>query len=269
MVNIVTLPLGAYQTNCYIVSGEGSDRCIVIDPGYESGEILKQTQGKTVAAILLTHGHFDHVGGVSDLAAKTGCRVYICPEDLSMPPQMTNGPIFYTDTYGEGDVLTLADISLKILHTPGHTPGSVCILAEDVLFTGDTLFQDSCGRTDLPGGNWATITQCLGRLAALEGNFWVFPGHGGSTTLDAYAFENCSVKNLECTFSYCLSDAYTVDMPRKFVSVFFNHAQWIDKVQACVDLGNTFEGVSYYDWSDNNAEYTPADFRSWNGEVAA
>ncbi len=183
MIHIITLPLGAYQTNCYIVSKEDSDRCIVIDPGYESGEILRQTQGKTVAAILLTHGHFDHVGGVGYLAAETGCPVYICPEDLSMPPQMTNGPIFYTNTYKEGDVLNLADISLKILHTPGHTPGCVCILAEDALFSGDTLFQGSCGRTDLPGGDWATIQKSLHRLASLARDYKVYPGHGPSTTL--------------------------------------------------------------------------------------
>ncbi len=98
-------------------------------------------------------------------------------------------------------------------------------------------------------------------------NMAAFVGYG-SVTLDEYAFENCSVKNLECTFSYCLSDSYTVDMPRKFVSVFFNHAQWVDKVQACIDMGNTFDGVSYYDWTDDNAEYTPADFVSWSEEEA-
>ncbi len=98
-------------------------------------------------------------------------------------------------------------------------------------------------------------------------NMAAFVGYG-SVTLDEYAFEECSVKNLECTFSYCLADAYTVDMPRKFVSVFFNHAQWIDKVEACVEMGNTFEGVSYYDYSDGNAEYTPSDFISWSEEEA-
>ena len=94
-----------------------------------------------------------------------------------------------------------------------------------------------------------------------------FVGYG-SVTLDEFAFEECSVKNAEFTFSYCMSDAYTVDMPRKFVSVFFNHAQWVDKVQATVDMGNTYEGVSYYDYTDNNAEYTPADFTSWSEEEA-
>ena len=183
MIQVITLPLGAYQTNCYIVSSEGADSCIVIDPGYESEEILKAAQGKTVAAILLTHGHFDHVGGVGALAAETDCPVYLCPEDLSMPPQLTNGPLFYTNTYTEGDVLTLAGLTLQILHTPGHTPGSVCIAVEDSLFTGDTLFQDSCGRTDLPGGDWATIRRSLQRLRQLTTDYTVYPGHGEPTTL--------------------------------------------------------------------------------------
>ena len=98
-------------------------------------------------------------------------------------------------------------------------------------------------------------------------NMAAFVGYGAAM-LDEYAFEDCTVKNLECTFSYCQSDSYTVDMPRKFVSVFFNHAQWIDKVEACIEMGNTFEGVSYYDWTDDNAEYTPADFASWSEEEA-
>ena len=184
MVNVVTLPLGAYQTNCYIVSNAGENTCIVIDPGYESEELRNALEGKSVAAVLLTHGHFDHVGGVRQLAEETDCRVYICPEDLSMPPQLTNGKILYTHTYGEGDVLHLADLSLEIFHTPGHTPGSVCIAVEDALFTGDTLFQDSCGRTDLPGGDWATIKNSLYRLSTLEKNYRVFPGHGPSTTIN-------------------------------------------------------------------------------------
>ena len=185
MLKVHALALGAYQTNCYIIHDEASKRCCIIDPGYDADFILEKLDalGLTPDAILLTHGHFDHVGAVKELAAETQCDVYIHPEDLSMPPMMTAGPLYYTKTYAEGSQLKLAGLEITVLHTPGHTPGSVCLLAETAIFSGDTLFQGSCGRTDLPGGDWATIVKSLKRLAALEGNFWVFPGHGPSTTL--------------------------------------------------------------------------------------
>lgn len=184
-MNICTMPLGAYQTNCYLVWGEESQNCIVIDPGYEPGKVLAQAEklGKQIQAILLTHGHFDHVGGVKQLAADTDCRVYLCPEDLSMPPQMTAGPLYYTHTYTEGDTLELAGLKISVLHTPGHTPGCVCLIADDALFSGDTLFEGSCGRTDLPGGDWAQLLRSLGRLRDMHTDYRVFPGHGPATTL--------------------------------------------------------------------------------------
>ena len=185
MLNTHTLPLGAYQTNCYIIHDDSSKTCCVIDPGYEPDTILDKLEdlGLTLEAILLTHGHFDYVGAVKDLAAETGCKVYLCPEDLSMPPMFTAGKLHYTHTYGEGDTLNLAGLTIQVIHTPGHTPGSVCLLTENTMFSGDTLFAGSCGRTDLPGGNWKTIQESLRRLAQLEGNYWVHPGHGQSTTL--------------------------------------------------------------------------------------
>ena len=188
MINIRTLPLGAYQTNCYLVWGEDSPSCVVIDPGYEPDTILDAVEqlGKTISAILLTHGHFDHVGAVKDLVAETGCSVYLCPEDCSMPPQMTAGSLYYTNSYTEGDFVEASGLSFKVLHTPGHTPGSVCLMCENVIFSGDTLFWGSCGRTDLPGGDWATILASLRRLANLTGDYDVYPGHGNATTL---AFE--------------------------------------------------------------------------------
>ena len=185
MINIRTLPLGAYQTNCYLVWDEDSQTCVVIDPGYNPEIVLAEAKrlDKEIAAILLTHGHFDHVGGVKELAAETDCKVYLCPEDLAMPPQMTAGPLCYTDTYGEGDFVEVAGLSFKVLHTPGHTPGSVCLMCENVIFSGDTLFWGSCGRTDLPGGSWATIQKSLKRLAGLSGDYDVYPGHGDATKL--------------------------------------------------------------------------------------
>ena len=185
MLKIHTLPLGAYQTNCYIIHEEASTSCCIIDPGYTPEVVLDKLEdlGLTAQAILLTHGHFDHVGGVRELAAETGCPVYLHEAELSMPPQMTAGPLFYTNTYGEGDFVEAAGLSFKVLHTPGHTPGSVCLLCENAMFSGDTLFWGSCGRTDLPGGSWATIRKSLLRLADLSGDYDVYPGHGDATTL--------------------------------------------------------------------------------------
>ena len=185
MLKVHALALGAYQTNCYIIHDENSKSCCVIDPGYEPDKILGKLDSLdlTLEAILLTHGHFDHVGAVKELAAETGCTVYLHPDDLALPPMMTAGALYYTNTYVEGTSLNLAGLDITVLHTPGHTPGSVCLLTETTILSGDTLFAGSCGRTDLPGGNWATITKSLKRLAALEGNFWILPGHGPSTTL--------------------------------------------------------------------------------------
>ena len=185
MLKTYVLPLGDYQTNCYIIHDEASKTCCIIDPGYTPGLVLDKVDslGLTVEAILLTHGHFDHVGGVKEIAAETGCKVYLHEADLSMPPMMTAGKLHYTHTYSDGDQLNLAGLTISVIHTPGHTPGSVCLLVENSMFSGDTLFAGSCGRTDLPGGDWATITKSLRRLASFETNYWVYSGHGSSTTL--------------------------------------------------------------------------------------
>ena len=186
MLQMKVMPLGAYQTNCYLVWDSESHSCVVIDPGYDAQSVLLAAKqlGKTIEAILLTHGHFDHVGAVRQLAADTDCKVYLCEPDLAMPPQLTAGKLFCTDLYGEADTIAAAGLTFRVLHTPGHTPGSVCLLTEDHLFSGDTLFAGSCGRTDLPGGDWQTIRSSLSRLAALTENLQIYPGHGESTTLD-------------------------------------------------------------------------------------
>lgn len=186
MLKIHGLPLGSYMTNCYIIHKPDSRRCCVIDPGYQANDILKllAANGLELDAILLTHGHFDHVGAVKDLAAETDCDVYISREDLSLPPMITNGTLYYTHTYPAEGTLNLAGLTIRVIPTPGHTPGSVCLMVEDALFSGDTLFAGSCGRTDLPGGSWAGIAASLRKLGHLPGDYQVFPGHGGQTSLD-------------------------------------------------------------------------------------
>ena len=185
-MEITVLTLGGYMTHCYILRQEASSKCLIIDPGYEAGRILSVLQQKQLEpeAILLTHGHFDHVGAVQDLAAETDCDVYISEADLSLPLMITNGKLYYTHTYPASGTLNLAGLTIRVLPTPGHTPGSVCLLVGDTLFAGDTLFQGSCGRTDLPGGSWEQIAASLKTLAALPGDYRVLPGHGGETTLD-------------------------------------------------------------------------------------
>lgn len=186
MLKIDALALGDYQTNCYIIREAASETCCIIDPGYEPERVLSYVNslGLSVEAILLTHGHFDHVGGVSLLAAETDCDVYIHPQELSLPPMLTAGPIYHTHTYEEGDRLQLAGLTLDVVHTPGHTPGSVCLLTDTAMFAGDTLFAGSCGRTDLPGGNPRQMQDSLLRLSRLDGSYRVYPGHGGFTDLD-------------------------------------------------------------------------------------
>ena len=180
------LTLGDYQTNCYLCWDEATMRCAVIDPGYAPETILRalQSLGLTAAMILLTHAHFDHVGAVKPLAAACRVPVYLCEKDASLPEPLTAGPLLYTDTYAEGDEITLDALRFRILETPGHTPGSVCLRCGELLFTGDTLFAGSCGRTDFPGGSWEQMTDSLQKLAALPGDFTVLPGHGPASTLD-------------------------------------------------------------------------------------
>ena len=178
--------LGDYQTNCYAIRHHENTRsCCIIDPGYRPDLLLRYLEQEhlTLEAILLTHGHFDHVGAVKELVAETGCKVYIHTAESTMPPMMTAGTLYFTDTYDEGDTLHLAGLDIFVIHTPGHTPGSVCLLCGNVMFSGDTLFAGGCGRTDLPGGDWATIHESLRRIASMEADFRVFPGHGESTTL--------------------------------------------------------------------------------------
>ena len=186
MIHIHCLPLGLYQTNTYIVSKDDCKRCIVIDPGYDGDTILNRVAllGLEIEAILLTHGHFDHVGAVRHIAADSDCLVYIHENERTLPAAMTDGPLYYTHLYPAEGKLHLADMDILVLPTPGHTPGSVCLLTGDVMFSGDTLFAGSMGRCDFPGSSIFDMRKSLKKLCNLAGDYRVFPGHAESTTLE-------------------------------------------------------------------------------------
>ena len=186
-MQITMFQLGQLGANCYIVADEQAKSCAVVDPGGQGKELAQwlQQQGLTPKFVFLTHGHFDHVGGVKQLVeACPGLPVYLHPNDTKLTPDLCQG-LWWSDFYEDGDTLQMDGIAFRVYHTPGHTPGSVCLKIENHLFSGDTLFAGSCGRTDLPGGNWATILKSLKRLAGIEANLWVYPGHGESTNLTA------------------------------------------------------------------------------------
>lgn len=188
-MNIKTIPVGQLETNCYVVVNEETLACVVIDPGDESNTIMDYIESNRLKceAILLTHGHFDHVGAVNEILEQTGCALYINPRDegyevgkSGVKFKMPEGGKYYDD----GDVIVEAGLEFKVLATPGHTPGSVCLICGDALFTGDTLFRGSCGRTDLPGGSMREEMRSLKRICRLEGDFDVYPGHMDSSTLE-------------------------------------------------------------------------------------
>ncbi len=178
-------------TNCYFLGDENSGKAAVIDPGDGDERTLGTIGhfltdgGYTLTHIFLTHGHFDHVGGVSALRqAFPEAVVYLHPGDAGgtdgLLPTAALGKL---TLWRDGDVIPLGTLQVEVLHTPGHTKGSVCLKCRDALFTGDTLFAGSCGRTDFPGGDYGEMMASLRRLGQLEGDYAVYPGHEGLTTL--------------------------------------------------------------------------------------
>ena len=186
---IKCLPVGHLMTNCYIVTDETTLECAVIDPGDESNTILYYLEDNhlTCRAILLTHGHYDHTGAVYAVHEETGAPVYMNALDAGTavafdsytftPPE---GTIFYK----EGDEVKVGNLTFRVMETPGHTPGGVTLICGDALFTGDTLFAGSCGRTDLAGGSYDEIMASLKKLGELPGDYHVCPGHDLTSTLE-------------------------------------------------------------------------------------
>lgn len=185
---IKTIPVGQLETNCYVVTDEQSLLCAVIDPGDESNTILDYLESNRLQcrAVLLTHGHYDHVGAVDAVAQETGAAVYMNERDDARNARDAHLPYSlreYGKSYDEGDVVEVGALRFRVLATPGHTPGGVTLLCGDALFTGDTLFKGSCGRTDLPGGDMEQELASLRRLCSLPGDYEVYPGHMDASTL--------------------------------------------------------------------------------------
>lgn len=195
--------LGEFQTNCYIVASEKGN-AVVIDAGDEPQrieEVLRE-QNLTLKLLLLTHGHFDHILAVKALQKKYQVPVAVCKEDAFMleePKSVYTG--YYMPVvdalcidadkkFQDGDVLTVDELQFRVIATPGHTPGSCVFACEDILFTGDTLFQGSIGRTDLYGGDHALLIRSLQKLKELPGEYRILSGHGEQTTLSREKLEN-------------------------------------------------------------------------------
>ena len=191
------MQVGPIGTNCYLIENETTHTAVVVDPGGNGGHILSvaQADGVTIQAILLTHAHYDHTGGVAELReALPGLPVYLHPDDAARLGSQIFPDISPVTPCVDGQDIQAAGLTFHVLHTPGHTPGSVTFRVENVLLTGDTLFQGSMGRTDLPGGSYAQIMDSLAKLGKLEGDLQVLPGHMDLSTLDRERATNYYMK---------------------------------------------------------------------------
>ncbi len=193
---------GALENNMYILKRKGNTNVVVIDPS-DATQILNllNDTGEKVEMILLTHGHFDHIRGVDELRKVTKAPVAVMEQDAEMlvnpienisnivwPEIIQTSPA--DQLLQDGQVLHVADMDIQVLHTPGHSPGSVCFLCEDIMISGDTLFRHTVGRTDLLKGSQEDMIKSFRKIFALDQPYRVFPGHGAFTTLDEERKEN-------------------------------------------------------------------------------
>ncbi len=200
-LDVARLELGLIGTNCYLVRNTGAPEAVVVDPGGDAAEIRLELarRGARCAAILITHGHWDHLGGVADLAEGSEAPVHMAEDERFLleeineyvPPGIRLRP-YTPDVLLRGDeMLELAGISFETLRVPGHSPAHLAFAAEGSLFSGDVLFAGSVGRTDLPGGDWETLVESIRALLdRFPPDTVVYPGHGPETTLGAELARN-------------------------------------------------------------------------------
>lgn len=192
MMDIRTVVGGPLEVNTYVVGPEGGDCCVVIDPGAQESEVLEEVGARRVCAVLLTHAHFDHMLHAQPWLDR-GAKLYVHRLDA---PALSDVRLNLSTIIGEqlalpqadvlleeGSVVEEAGLTLRVLHTPGHTPGGVCYMADGVMFCGDTMFYRSYGRVDLPGGDMAQMMASLNRLKQLDPATIVYPGHGMKTKI--------------------------------------------------------------------------------------
>ena len=182
------------SNNCYLIIDEKTNRSALIDCSVYNDDMKALIGDTKLEYVLLTHGHYDHTGGVKAVKEAYGAEIVISKEDekqLSSAVQSLAAlsvemfeKMSADITVGDGDIIELGEIRINVIATPGHTKGGVCYLAENSLFTGDTLFRGSCGRTDFPGGSGQEMLESLRKLRDLEGDYNVYPGHEDVTTLD-------------------------------------------------------------------------------------
>ena len=188
---------GQLENNIYLVIDEKTKKAVLIDASALIPEITEAVKayGADVEYILLTHGHFDHIMGLTELKKALNAKAVICHDDLIISDNINeftrlfgglseSVPPVYEKFVKDGDIVTVGDMQIKVIHTPGHTEGGVCYLIEDKLFSGDTLFRESVGRTDLFGGSFEKLLDSVkNKLFKLDDNITVYPGHGPATTI--------------------------------------------------------------------------------------
>ncbi len=194
MINVKSVCLGELGNNCYLLTDAESGKAALVDCTDASEKMLSFLGHADLEYILLTHGHYDHIGGVKEIKERFNAKAVISEADAPMLSSSklslavfcggvhhdTNADILVK----EGDIIQLGETEIKVMETPGHTKGGVCYIAEDVMFTGDTLFCCSCGRTDFPGSSFSEMKNSLHRLASLDKNYKIYPGHEAFSTLD-------------------------------------------------------------------------------------